>query len=209
MEALTSIRHAPVSPPRPFGVLVVDASEIVGWGFRALLGRQPWVKRCLYAHDAGQAADLLERYAPRVALVSTTFPDVAAGELALGLQAVDPTVRTIILSAATSITRCWGHPVGAWGWVEREWASERLLEVIHAVGSGERRMPTRAAPMLTPQQLSVLTRISQGATNREIAAELALSPNTVKEYAQAVFKRLGARNRAEAVRRAQRWGIIG
>jgi DNA-binding NarL/FixJ family response regulator len=210
MEALSAPTDAPLgSEQRPFDVVVVDRSELVGWGFRAMLGALPRIKRCLYAPTPDAAEELVERYEPRLALVSTTFPDIAAGEIALRLQALDPTIRAIILSAVSDKTRCWGHPVGAWGWVEREWTAERLIDVIHAVGNGEHRLPSQTAPRLSPQQMSVLELIAAGATNREIAHKLDLSPNTVKEYAGAVFRRLGARNRAEAVRRAQRWGIVG
>ena len=50
--------------------------------------------------------------------------------------------------------------------------------------------------------------IGAGLTNVEIAAELRLSPNTVKEHASSMFRKLGARNRADAVQRAQRLGVL-
>ena len=49
--------------------------------------------------------------------------------------------------------------------------------------------------------------MASGATNREIADRLFLSPHTVKEYASSVYRKLGARNRAEAVKRAERLGL--
>jgi DNA-binding NarL/FixJ family response regulator len=191
-----------------FGVLVLDPSQIVGLGLRALLAQQPWAERCVHAATLAAAEQLVRRYEPRVALVSTAFTDMAAGDAALRLQALQPGLRVIVMAAANDSTRCWGHPVGAWGWMEREWPAAQVLEVIAGVGAGRRMMPTSRAPRLTAQQLAVLRLISRGSTNREIALELGLSPNTVKEYAGAVFRRLDARNRAEAVRRAQRWGII-
>ena len=51
--------------------------------------------------------------------------------------------------------------------------------------------------------------IAAGSTNREIAQQLFLSPHTVKEHTSALYRKLGARNRAEAVRRAQRIGLLG
>jgi two-component system response regulator DesR len=193
----------------PYGVLVVDPSEIVGWGIRTVLGAQPFVARCLYAPDVDRARATVERYEPRIALVSTTFQNIAAGQVALRLQAVDPHLRCIIFAAANDTTRCWGHPVGAWGWMEREWETARIVELVRAVGEGRNMLPSRTAPKLTDQQQAVLALIAEGATNREIAAALGISHYTVKEYAGAIFRRLGARNRAEAVRRAQRWGVIG
>jgi two-component system response regulator DesR len=50
--------------------------------------------------------------------------------------------------------------------------------------------------------------VATGATNREIAAQLHLSPHTVKEHTSALYRKLEARNRADAVLRAQRLGIL-
>jgi DNA-binding NarL/FixJ family response regulator len=49
--------------------------------------------------------------------------------------------------------------------------------------------------------------MSTGATNREIAGQLHLSPHTVKEYVSAVYRKLAVRNRAEAVQRAASLGL--
>ena len=51
--------------------------------------------------------------------------------------------------------------------------------------------------------------MAAGSTNREIAAELHLSPHTVKEHTSALYRKLDVRNRAEAVRRAERLGLSG
>ena len=50
--------------------------------------------------------------------------------------------------------------------------------------------------------------MAAGATNPEIARRLSLSPHTVKEHTSALYRKLGVRNRAEAVQRAQRLGLI-
>jgi two-component system response regulator DesR len=50
--------------------------------------------------------------------------------------------------------------------------------------------------------------MGSGATNREIAGSLILSPHTVKEHTSALYRKLGVRNRTEAVKRAQRIGLL-
>jgi len=55
---------------------------------------------------------------------------------------------------------------------------------------------------------SLLEAIASGATNREIAGTLFLSPHTVKEHTSSLYRKLGVRNRAEAVQKAQRLGLI-
>jgi two-component system response regulator DesR len=62
--------------------------------------------------------------------------------------------------------------------------------------------------MLTDREREILGLIAEGATNREIAAALFLSPHTVKEHTSTLYRKLGARNRADAVQRAQRLGLL-
>jgi len=62
---------------------------------------------------------------------------------------------------------------------------------------------------MTEREREVLDLIAAGATNREIAERLYLSPDTVKEHASTLYRKLQARNRAEAVQRAQRIGLLG
>ncbi len=60
---------------------------------------------------------------------------------------------------------------------------------------------------LSDRERSVLALMASGATNPEIAAELHLSKHTIKEHTSAVYRKLGVRNRTEAVDRAQRLGL--
>ena len=63
-------------------------------------------------------------------------------------------------------------------------------------------------PRLTDCEREVLDLIGSGATNREIAERLFLSPHTVKEHTSSLYRKLSVRNRAEAVQKAQRLGLI-
>lgn len=60
---------------------------------------------------------------------------------------------------------------------------------------------------LSVREREVLALIATGATNAEIAQRLFLSPHTVKEHTSALYRKLGARNRAEAVQLGQRIGL--
>ena len=70
------------------------------------------------------------------------------------------------------------------------------------------RSRSAAGVALSEREREVLALIATGATNREIAAHLYLSPHTVKEHTSAIYRKLDVRNRAEAVKRAQRLGLI-
>ena len=65
-----------------------------------------------------------------------------------------------------------------------------------------------AGPPLSEREREVLEAVASGATNREIAGQLFLSPHTVKEHTSSLYRKLGVRNRAEAVQKAQRLGLI-
>jgi two-component system response regulator DesR len=62
--------------------------------------------------------------------------------------------------------------------------------------------------LLSVREREVLERVAGGETNREIAEALHLSPHTVKEHTSALYRKLDVRNRAEAVQRAQRLGLL-
>jgi two-component system response regulator DesR len=63
--------------------------------------------------------------------------------------------------------------------------------------------------VLSDREWEVLQQIADGATNREIAERLYLSPHTVKDHTRTLYKKMKARNRAEAILRAQRMGLLG
>jgi two-component system response regulator DesR len=83
---------------------------------------------------------------------------------------------------------------------------------VHAVGLGQTTFEPherRGALGLSDRERSVLSLIASGATNPEIAEALHLSKHTVKEHTSAVYRKLGVRNRAQAVQRAERLGLVG
>jgi two-component system response regulator DesR len=101
---------------------------------------------------------------------------------------------------------------GASGFVSKDWDAAEVARAVRLVGLGMTLFPPKSdqpAPLLTEREREVLDLIAAGSTNREIAERLYLSPDTVKEHASALYRKLQARNRAEAVQRAQRIGLLG
>ena len=86
-----------------------------------------------------------------------------------------------------------------------------IARAVQKVSEGLTVFPPAAdgsASPLSSREQEVLDLVAGGATNREIAAALHLSPHTVKEYTSALYRKLDVRNRAEAVQRAQRMGLL-
>jgi len=197
---------------RRLRVMVVDDHDVVHWGFRLMLGEQSWVERFLSARTGAEALELALRYEPHVALVDLFLGEESGAELCEQLRARSPVTRVLLISGAGRISPSAARAAGASGFVSKDWDAEDVARAVLAVGSGmtvfEPR-PEVSPTLLSEREREVLDRIASGATNREIAESLHLSPHTVKEHTSAIYRKLEVRNRAEAVQRAQRLGLAG
>lgn len=191
-------------------VLVVDDHDVVHWGLRTLLGEQPWVERCLAARDGAEALALAERWTPDVALVDLFVGHESGADICEQIRAISPRTRVLFISGAGRLSAAAARAAGASGFVGKDRGAGVLVAAVRAVGEGATLFAAPEEGPATPlseREQEVLERIAEGRTNREIAAALHLSPHTVKGHASTLFRKLGARNRAEAVQRAQRLGM--
>jgi DNA-binding NarL/FixJ family response regulator len=191
-------------------LLVVDDHEVVHWGLRSLLGAQPWVERCLAAHDGAEALALAERYEPNVALIDLFVGSESGAEICQRLLAVSPRTRVLFISGAGRISAAAARAAGASGFISKDWSAPEVTDAVRSVAAGgtvyepgEGEQPLG----LSAREREVLVLIATGATNSEIAARLFLSPHTVKEHTSALYRKLGVRNRAQAVQEGQRIGL--
>jgi DNA-binding NarL/FixJ family response regulator len=192
-------------------VLVVDDHDVVHWGFRLMLSEQPWVERCLSARTGEEAVALAVRYAPHVALVDLFIGEESGAQVCEAIRTRAPDTRVLLISGAGRISPAAARAAGAAGFVPKEWPAREIAEAVRMVGRGMtvfRELEEPPANRLSEREREVLDLIASGATNREIAERLHISPWTVKEYTGAVYRKLDVRNRTEAVQRAQRLGIL-
>jgi two-component system response regulator DesR len=197
---------------RRLRVLVVDDHDVVHWGFRVLLGEQPWVERCLAARTGAEALELLGTLRPHVALVDLFLAGESGADVCASIRAASPQTRVLLISGSGRMSPAAARAAGASGFVSKDMEAREVARAVRAVGLGSTVFaPTSAqpAPPLTEREREVLDLIAAGSTNREIAQRLYLSPHTVKEHTSALYRKLQARNRAEAVQRAQRVGLLG
>ena len=115
-----------------------------------------------------------------------------------------------MISGAGRISPGAAKAAGASGFIPKDWGAADIARAVRMVGLGmtvfQPQVDVDAIP-LSSREREVLDLIAGGSTNREIAAALHLSPHTIKEHTSSLYRKLGARNRAEAVQRAQRLGL--
>lgn len=216
---MTSSSNTAETPPqtedeilgtRRLRVLVVDDHDVVHWGFRLMLGQQPWVERCVSASTGSEAIEMCRRYEPHVALVDLFLGGESGPEVCERLRAQAPAPRVLLLSGAGRISPRAARAAGAAGFISKDAPASEIAKLVKLVGAGKTVFTETASsevPALTERESEILAMIAGGATNREIASALFLSPHTVKEHTSALYRKLGVRNRAEAVQRSQRLGL--
>jgi DNA-binding NarL/FixJ family response regulator len=175
------------------------------------------------ARYAEEALELAARERPDLALVDINLPSMTGLELLRELRSRVPETAVIMLSATASERDVEDAIVaGAVGYLTKDLAPEALRRTIRGHRAGQLAMPRalalpillrladmarRRSPadqetaVLTGRQKEVLRLLSEGLTNREIAAALSLSPRTVERHVGGVLERLDVPNRAAAARR--------
>ena len=207
-------------------VLIVDDHEMVREGLMAMLQPEPDFEVVGQTGSGEAVAELVESAEPNVVLLDARLPDISGVEVCRRLSRSHPDVAVVILTTYTDpdlVQEC--IQAGARGYVVKDVERFSLKEAIRAVYRGQSVLGPQVAGHvierartrhpagsrkadLSPSQLAILRLISRGHSNREIAAEVHLSENTVKTHVQEIFRKLGVRNRVEAAILAGKTGWI-
>jgi DNA-binding NarL/FixJ family response regulator len=198
--------------------LIVDDHEVVRLGLRALLDRHPDFEVVGEASTADEAVVKTLDRRPDVVVMDIRLPGGTGIDACERIVAQAPECKVIILTSYAEDEMLFSAiRAGAAGYVLKQIGSEELVRAIETIGRGEalldpaltsrvfaevRRAAVAAEAAafaeLTPQELNVLSGISSGKTNREIAETLHLSPGTVRNYVSNILSKLNVSNRAEA-----------
>ncbi len=203
-------------------VLVVDDHPIVLDGVTLALQRTSWLRVAGYARDGREAIAAVHALRPDVVLLDLRLPDMLAPEVTAALRAQDPAAKIVLFTAYPDHAALdAAMAAGAHAVVVKDTECGDLVDVIRRVVAGERvvrddvggssgAMLSRKLREhgLTRREYDILRRVAMGETNPEIAAALGLTRNTVKTYLQRALEKLGARNRVEALSRANQLGIM-
>src|SRR6201994_56362 len=136
MSAAAAPPPGHVPSDRKLRVLVVDDHDVVHWGFRVLLGEQPWVERCLAARTGAEALELTRSFEPDVALVDLFLAGESGAELSESIRKASPSTRVLLISGAGRMSAAAARAAGASGFVSKDWDAGEVVSAVRAVGLG-------------------------------------------------------------------------
>ena len=211
----------------PITLMLVDDHAIVREGLRAMLQSEPHLKIIAEANDGLQALEFLKIDRPRIILMDISMPNLDGLEATSRIKHLYPEITVIMLTMhRTESHVLQAIKAGASGYLLKESPRREVLDTIYAASSGEvlisasllRSAMTYAMQpnaksnleieALTPREHQALTLIANGNTNKEIAQQLEISPETVKKIVQNVIAKLHASDRTHAAVRAIKAGMI-
>jgi DNA-binding NarL/FixJ family response regulator len=207
-------------------VAVVDDHRLFREGLRALLHSVPDLELVADGENGHDAVRICQQLRPAVILLDLRMPDLSGVEALRRIRRVAPEVAVVMLTMvddAEPITEALRE--GAAGYVLKGADPEDLLRTVRAAARGELLLTGIAAdraremfggparryepplPQLSDRERAVLDLLAAGHDTGRIAAELFLSPKTVRNYLTVIPRRLGVPDRAAAVALARQVGL--
>lgn len=184
-------------------VLLVEEDTPSRAGLEYLLDGQGWVSLCAVADGRDAAVDATRRYRPDVAVVAID-PFIAATVAAI--RGANRGTEIVLAAQCHGSGEVFTRRLRARAYLPPTATTDEVVDTVWRVTS-QLGPVSDACPVpgghpegLSPRELQVLTLMSTGATNREIAQELHLGPDSIKRYATSIYRKLGVRNRTEATR---------
>ncbi|MBB5235460.1 response regulator transcription factor [Deinococcus budaensis] len=163
------------------------------------------------AADGLQALDACRMHQPDAALLDVKMPGLTGIEVCERLRQTHPGVVSVLITtfAEPAIVQA-ARTAGARGYVSKEMDPESLARQLRDIVAHPDvdRLPQVDVPRLTPRESEVLPLLAQGFSNKEIAKNLGVSPDTVKDHLARLYAKLEAGDRTEAVSRARSIGLL-
>lgn len=202
---------------RRISVLLVDDHNLVRRGFRRILEDAPEITVAGEAQDGVEAVDLCRRLRPDVVVMDFALPGMSGAVAARRILEELPDTRILLLSmhSEESCVRQ-AFEAGASGYLLKNAMDLELVGAVKQVAAGETVLdpnlqlpgPSDGKARLTPREMEVLQLIAEGRSNKEIAAHLGLSVNTVSVHRANIMGELGIHKTAELVAYAIRNRLV-
>ena len=202
-------------------VLIADDHALFRRGLEMVLDNEPDIEVVGEAHDGDQAVDRATELMPDVVLMDVRMPRRSGIEATQKIKEQLPHVKILVLTNSDDEADLYDSiKAGASGYLLKEISSDEVADSIRSVVQGHSRIsPAMASkllsefqamtkredrqplapPRLTDRELEVLSLVAQGKGNRDIAGDLFISENTVKNHIRNILEKLQLHSRMEAV----------
>ncbi len=200
----------------PIRVFLADDHPALRSGLASIIDAQPGFE---VVGQAGTGREtVLAKVEADVYVVDLRMPDGDGIEVIQALLKRDRETKVVVLTTYDNEEDVFrALEAGARGYLLKDTTTEELVGALRQVHAGERHLPPAIAsrladrlvrPSLTPRELDVLRLVAKGRTNKELAAAMFVSEETIKTHMKSLFQKLGVHDRAQAVSVSLKRGII-
>ena len=202
----------------PMRILVVDDHPVFREGVAALVSGESDMSIVAQASNGREAIQQFRAHQPDVTLMDLQMPEMNGLDALSAIRGEFPEARIIVLTTyAGDMQVLRAIKAGARAYLLKDTLHKELVDTIRAVHAGKKYISTEASfelaehasdDVLTPAEVRVLRLIAEGNANKEIAAQLSISEDTVKSQVRNILSKLGAKDRTHAAMIGLKRGII-
>lgn len=199
-------------------ILTVDDHPVVRNGIAGLVEDQADMLLVGEASNGREAIQQFRVHRPDVTLMDLQMPEMSGVDAIIAIRDEFPQARIIVLTTYNGdVQVVRALKAGAQGYLIKNLLHKELLDAIRKVHAGKKILTPEVScevashatdDSLTPAEISVLRLIADGNANKQIAAQLSISEETVKSRVKNILSKLGANDRTQAVTIALKRGII-
>ena len=203
---------------RKITILTVDDHPVLRQGIAALIAAQSDMTLVAEAANGREAIQQFRAHQPDVTLMDLQMPEMNGLDAMITIRGEFPDARIIVLTTYTGDVQAMrALKAGARGYLLKNSLHRQLLDTIRAVHAGRKALSAEisfdlaehsAEDELSPAEVRVLLLIAEGKSNKEIAAELAVSEDSVKGQVRNILSKLDANDRTHAAMIGLKRGII-
>jgi len=205
-------------------VMIVDDHPITRSGLRTALADSDEIEIVAEASTGEEAIDIVADVKPEVVFMDVRMPGMGGLEATKIIREVNPDTKVILFNVEESRSAIADAiAAGVSGYLLKDVSADELVKAARLALEGKavihpaltrafieevQTVDRRPDAPLSKREAEILQMVAYGATTKEVAHDLAISPHTVKTHLERIFEKLGANDRAQAVAIAIRRGIV-
>ena len=203
---------------KPIRILSVDDHPLIRQGIAGLVATEADMNLIAQAANGCEAIQQFRLHRPDITLMDLQMPEMNGLDAIIAIRGEFPEARIIVLTTyAGDVQALRALKAGARAYLLKDSLHRELLATIRAVQAGKKSMSPEVSfqlaehatdDALTPAEINVLRLIAEGNANKEIAAQLSTSEDTVKGQVRNILSKLGAKDRTHAAMIGLKRGII-